>query len=151
MSTLTFSRPQKGLALRYLRKMSGYSRQQLTRLIHRCLQTGRVPRRQRTIQSFAWRYTLEDIRLLAAMDARHDSRGPAKKLCERACRLFGEAESQRLATISISQIYKLRKSTGYLRHRQSVEKTRPTPSRIGERPKPHPAGQPCFPRIDTVP
>jgi transposase InsO family protein len=48
-------------------------------------------------------------------------------------------------------MFNLRKSTGYLRHRQSVEKTRPTRSRIGERRKRHPAGQPGFLRIDTVP
>jgi transposase InsO family protein len=90
--------------------------------------------------------------LLAAMDERHDTpSGPAiKKLCERACQLFGEAEYQRLATISIGHLYNLRKSQGYLRQRRSVEKTRPTRSTIGERRKPHPAGQPGFLRIDTV-
>lgn len=53
-----------------------------------------MTRRQRTVQGFAHRYTPEDIRLLAAMDTRHDTpSGPAiKKLCERACHLFGEAE-----------------------------------------------------------
>jgi hypothetical protein len=56
-----------------------------------------------------------------------------KKLCERACQLFGEAESQRLATISIGHLYNLRQSQGYLRQRRSVEKTRPTRSTIGER------------------
>jgi len=65
-------------------------------------------------------------------------------------RLFGEAESQRLATISISQMYILRKSTGYLRHRQSAEKTRATRSHIRERRKPHPS-EPVFLRIDTIP
>jgi hypothetical protein len=44
----------------------------------------------------------------------------------------------------------LRKSTGYLRRRRSVENTRPTRSRIAERRKPHPAGQSVFLRIDTV-
>ena len=77
--------------------------------------------------------------------------GPAiKKFCERACQLFGEAEYQRLATISIGHLYNLRKSQGYRRQRRSVEKTRPTRSNIGERRKPHPAGQPGFLRIDTV-
>lgn len=47
-------------------------------------------------------------------------------------------------------MYILRKSTGYLRHWQSVEKTRATPSRIRERRKPHPS-EPVFLRIDTVP
>lgn len=149
---LTLSKPHKGLVIRYLLKISGYSRQQLTRLIQQYRQTGRMTRRQRTVQGFARRYTPEDIRLLAAMDERHDTpSGPAiKKLCERACQLFGEAEYQRLATISIGHLYNLRKSQGYLRQRRSVEKTRPTRSNIGERRKPHPAGQPGFLRIDTV-
>ena len=123
---LTLSKPHKGLVRHYLEKMSGYSRQQLTRLIQQYRQTGRVRRRQRTGQGFARRYTEEDIRLLAAMDARHDTpSGPAiKKLCERACQLFGEAEYQRLATISIGHLYNLRKSHGYLHQRRSVEKTR---------------------------
>ncbi|MEX0830775.1 MAG: integrase [Nitrospirales bacterium] len=149
---LTLSKPHKGLVIRYLVKISGYSRQQLTRLIQQYRQTGRVTRRQRTVQGFARRYTDEDIRLLAAMDARHDTpSGPAiKKLCERACQLFGEAEYQRLATISIGHLSNLRQSQGYRRQRRSVEKTRPTRSTIGERRKPHPAGQPGFLRIDTV-
>jgi transposase InsO family protein len=146
------SKPQKGIVIRYLQKMSGYSRQQLTRLIHQYRQTGCVTRRQRTVQGFARRYTENDIRLLAAMDARHDTPcGPAvKKLCERAWQLFGETEYARLATISIGHLYNLRKSTGYLKQRRHVEKTRPTRSNIGERRKPQPEGQPGFLRIDTV-
>jgi len=149
---LTLSKPHKGLVRRYLEKMSGYSRQQLTRLIQHYRQTGRVTRRQRTVQGFARRYTDEDIRLLAAMDARHDTpSGPAvKKLCERACQLFGETEYQRLATISISHLYNLRQSPGYRHQRRSVEKTRPIRSPIGERRKPHPDAQPGFLRLDTV-
>ena len=146
------SKPQKGIVIRYLQKMSGYSRQQLTRLIRQYRQTGCVTRRQRTVQGFARRYTEKDIRLLAAMDARHDTPcGPAvKKLCERAWQLFGETAYARLATISIGHLYNLRKSTGYLKQRRHVEKTRPTRSNIGERRKPQPAGQPGFLRIDTV-
>ena len=149
---LTRSKSHKGLILRYLQKMSGYSRQQLTRLIQQYRQTGRVTRRQRTVQGFVRRYTAEDIRLLAAMDERHDTpSGPAiKKLCERACQLFAETAYTRLASISIGHLYNLRQSTEYLRQRQAVEKTRPTRSRIGERRKPHPAGQPGYLRIDTV-
>ncbi|MDA1303637.1 MAG: transposase family protein [Nitrospirae bacterium] len=111
-----------------------------------------MTRRQRTVQGFTRRYTPEDIRVLAAMDERHDTpSGPAiKKLCERACQLFGEAEYERLATISIGHLYNLRNSQGYRRQRRSVEKTRPTRSPIGERRKPHPAGQPGFLRIETV-
>ena len=139
---LTLSKPDKGLVCRYLEKVSGYSRQHLTRLIHVYRQSGCVTRRQRSVQGFARRYTVEDIRLLAAMDARHDTPcGPAvKKLCERAWQLFGEVKYKRLAGISISHLYNLRQSMGYLKHRRHVEKTRPTPSNIGERRKPQPAG-----------
>jgi len=149
---LTLSKPHKGLVCRYLEKVSGYSRQHLTRLIDQYRQTGCVTRRQRTVQGVARRYTAEDLRLLAAMDARHDTPcGPAiKKLCERAWQLFSEADYERLAGISISHLYNVRKSTGYLKQRRHVEKTRPTRSSIGERRKPQPAGQPGFLRIDTV-
>ena len=54
---LTLSKPDKGLVSRYLEKVSGYSRQHLTRLIHHYRQTGCVTRRQRTVQGFARRYT----------------------------------------------------------------------------------------------
>jgi hypothetical protein len=150
---LTLSKPHTGMVIRYRLKISGDSRQPLTRPIQQYRQTGRVRRRQRTVQGVARRYTPENMCLLAAMDARHDtSSGPAiKTLCERACQLFGEAEYQRLATISIGHRSNLRNSQGYLRQRRSVEKTpRPTRSTIGERRNPHPAGQPGFLRIDTV-
>ncbi len=149
---LTLSKPDKGQVCRNMEKVSGYSRQHLTRLIHQYRQTGYVTRRQRTVQGFARRYTEEDIRLLAAMDARHDTPcGPAvKKLCERAWQLFGETEYARLATISIGHLYNLRQSTGYLKQRHHVEKTRATRSNIGERRKPQPEGHPGFLRIDTV-
>jgi transposase InsO family protein len=86
------------------------------------------------------------------MDERHHTpSGPTiKKLCERAYQLFGEGEYQRLATISISHLYNLRKSQGYRRQRRVVEKTRPTRAPIGERRQPRPGGHPGFLRIDTV-
>jgi len=145
-------RQDKGVLLRYLMKVSGYSRQQVTRLVAQYRQRGQLQRRQRTVAGFACRYTPEDIRLLAAMDERHETPcGPAvKKLCERACGVFGQTEYERLATISVSHLYNLRKSTTYTRHRRHFEKTRPKVSSIGERRKPRPDGKPGFIRIDTV-
>jgi len=149
---LKLSRQGKGVMIRYLMKISGYSRQQLTRLIAQYRKTGRLQRRQRTVFGFKQKYTREDIRLLAAMDERHDTPcGPAiKKLCERACDVFGQAEYATLATISVSHLYNLRKSIPYTRQRRHFEKTRPRPSKIGERRKPQPNGQPGYIRIDTV-
>lgn len=149
---LLCSRQDKGVILRYLMKVSGYSRQQLTRLVAQYRQNGRLQRRQRTVSGFATKYTQADIRLLAAMDKRHGTPcGPAvKKLCERACTLFGQSEYTTLAGISVSHLYNLRKSTPYQRQRRHFEKTRPTASKIAERRKPQPKGKPGYIRIDTV-
>jgi len=149
---LTRSRQHKGVVIRYLMKVSGYSRQQITRLIGQYRATGRLQRQQRTATGFVRRYTPEDIRLLAAMDERHETPcGPAvKKLCERAYKVFGQSEYERLATISVSHLYNLRQSTTYTRQRRHFAKTRPKVSTIGERRKPRPNGLPGYIRIDTV-
>jgi transposase InsO family protein len=149
---LRLSRQGKGSVIRYLMKISGYSRQQLTRLIAQYRKTGRIRRCQRTVSGFKLKYSEQDIRLLAAMDERHDTPcGTAiKKLCERACGVYGETDYATLATISVSHLYNLRKSTAYVRQRRHFEKTRPRPSKIGERRKPQPNGKPGYIRIDTV-
>lgn len=145
-------RADKGVVIRYLMKISGYSRQQLTRLIAQYRKTGRLRRRQRTVAGFKQKYTVQDIRLLAAMDERHDTPcGPAvKKLCERAYEVYGETEYATLASISVSHLYNLRKSTTYTRQRHHIDKTQPKASPVGERRKPQPNGQPGYIRIDTV-
>lgn len=149
---LTLSRGDQGVVIRVLIKVSGYSRQQVTRLIAQYRKTGTLRRRQRTVAGFTRKYTPTDIGLLAAMDERHDTPcGPAvKKLCERALRVFGHTEYERLASISVSHLYNLRKSVPYTRHRRHFTKTVPRQVPIGERRKPAPNGQPGYIRIDTV-
>lgn len=149
---LSLSKQDKGVLIRYLMKVSGYSRQQITRLVKQYRDTGRLVRQQSTGNGFSRRFTSEDVQLLAAMDERHNTPNglTMKKLCERAYTLFGQDEYQRLASISVAHLYNLRKSNAYIRHRRSVEKTRPRASHIGERRKPQPNGQPGYIRIDTV-
>lgn len=149
---LTLARADQGVVIRVLMRVSGYSRQQVTRLIAQYRRTGTLKRRPRTVAGFALKYTAADIRLLAAMDERHDTPcGPAlKKLCERALRVFGQTECARLASISVSHLYNLRKSVPYQTRRRHFEKTRPRQIPIGERRKPRPDGQPGYLRIDTV-
>jgi DNA-binding transcriptional MerR regulator len=145
-------RADRGLIIHYLMKVSGYSRQQITRLIHQYHAHGVLKRRQRTVNGFQRRYTREDIRRLAEVDALHGTlSGPAtKKLLERASELFGQHQYQRLAGISVSHLYNLRRSTAYARQRLNVHKTRSRPCAIGERRKPRPDHLPGFLRIDTV-
>lgn len=149
---LQITKADKGLITRYIMKMTGYSLAQVKRLIRQYRKTGRLVRKQRTSQGFQLKYTREDQRLLAALDERHNTlSGPAtKKLCERAYQLFGETEYQRLSGISIAHLYNLRQSKAYLGQRHQYEKTKPVRSRIGERRKPNPNGQPGFIRIDSV-
>ncbi len=121
--------------MRFVIKMTGYSRQQVTRLIKQYSDTGKIERQQRIYQGFERLYTAEDIRLLAALDERHNTlSGPAtKKLCERAHQLFKQSQYQRLAGVSVAHLYNLRKSTPYLRQRYTFEKTHQKAARIGER------------------
>jgi transposase InsO family protein len=146
-------RRDKGLLVRFLCRITGYSRQQLTRLIAQYLRTGRlVDRRKAPARPFATRYTAADVALLAEVDALHGTlSGPAtKKLCERAWRRFGDTRYERLAGISVSHLYNLRRSPGYVRHRGPVAKTRPVQVKIGERRAPQPEGRPGFLRVDSV-
>jgi len=149
---LSLSKQDKGVLIRYLMKVSGYSRQQITRLVKQYRDTGRLVRQQRTVNGFSRRFTDEDVHLLAAMDERHNTPNglTMKKLCERAYMLFGQDEYQRLASISVAHLYNLRKSNAYIRQRRNIQKTRPRASHIGERRKPKPNGKPGYIRIDTV-
>ncbi|MHB8564618.1 MAG: hypothetical protein ACYDDA_11885 [Acidiferrobacteraceae bacterium] len=142
----------KGLLLGFLQKVSGYSRIQIKRLVRQSMKTGTLKRRQRTVNEFTRIYTREDVQRLAHMDELHGTlSGPAtKKLCERAYTVFGQAEYQRLAGISVGHLYNLRHGTPYRAVRRHFEKTRPTVSHIGERRKPRPEGRPGYLRVDTV-
>jgi transposase InsO family protein len=136
----------------YVQKMTGYSRQQLTRLVAQHRKAGKIKIKTYVRHRFAGRYTREDIVLLAKTDELHQTlSGPAtKKLCERAFELFKQAEYERLATISVAHLYNLRKRYLYRQHRLCFTKTQRTIIPIGERTKPRPEGAPGYLRVDTV-
>jgi len=150
---LQLGKADKGLVRRYLEKVTGFSRAQMTRLIQQFRTSGRIrDRRGPPAKPFPRRYTPADVRLLAKLDTLHGTlSGPAtRKLCERAFQLFGDARYERLAAISNGHLYNLRQSTTYQRVRGTVDKTRPAKVRIGERRKPQPEGRPGFLRVDSV-
>lgn len=143
----------KGLVRRYLEKVTGLSRAQMTRLIQQFRDTGRIrDRRGPPAKPFARRYTPADVRLLAEVDALHGTlSGPAtRKLCERAHQVFGDSRFERLASISNGHLYNLRGSKTYQCIRGDVDKTQPVKVAIGERRKPRPSGRPGFLRVDSV-
>ncbi len=145
-------RSDKGLLLHYIARISGYSHVQVKRLVASYLKHGKLRWRHTVTRGFAKRYTDKDCRLLAQTDTLHGtlSGHATKKICERAFVIFEQPEYERLAGISVSHLYNLRKSKSYQRRRRHFEKTRSKPSDIGQRRKPAPNDQPGYIRIDTV-
>lgn len=149
----TLKRADKGLLQIYLRKVTGYSRAQLTRLIGQWHRGRRITdQRGPPAQPFARRYTAADVSALVALDRLHQQlSGPAtKKLAERAATVFGDPAYERLATISVAHLYNLRASAGYQRQRGHHEPTRSRSVAIAERRRPQPNGQPGYLRVDSV-
>ena len=145
-------RSERGWVRRYVEKMTGLSRAQTTRLIAGYVRGDEVKPQPYRRRRFPQRYTREDIALLAGLDEAHQTlSGPAtKELLQRACYTFHETRFQRLARISVAQLYRLRGSRAYRERRIQYQVTRPTPVSIGERRKPDPRGRPGYLRIDTV-
>ena len=147
------SKGQKGIVRRFLVKVTGLSRAQMTRLVgcwmkQRCIPRKRAVKRRR----FARRYTVEDIRLLASVDAAHeDLSGPGvRHILQREFTVFGKLQFENLAGISASHIYNLRESKTYASVRVHMTHTQARQVSIGERRKPDPRGQPGYLRVDTV-
>jgi len=146
------SKGQKGIVRRFLLRLTGLSRAQLTRLVRQWVRRGGLQVRPARRHRFACRYTRQDIALLAAVDTAHESlSGPAvRRILQREHRVFGKPEFQRLAQISASHIYNLRHTGAYRQQRVQVHHTRARQVSIAERRKPDPQGQPGYLRVDTV-
>lgn len=149
---VALGKKERGAVRRYLSKVTGLSLPQIARLIAKYRKSGKVEAEPNRRHSFAARYTDGDIALLAEVDRAHERlSGPAtKRILEREHGEFGKQEFQRLAGISVSPLYNLRRSLRYRRQAAVFEPTRPTPVSIAERRKPDPRGRPGFLRIDTV-
>ena len=146
-------RIDKGVLLRYIERMTGLSRQQVTRLVRQYRKNGKLSKPPcKPRQGFSCRYTAADVALLAETDVLHSTlSGPAtRKLMERAYQVFGDPRYERLSGISISHLYNLRDSRPYQNKRRHWTKTNPTGAPIGTRRAPQPDGMPGYIRIDSV-
>ena len=145
-------REQRGIVRRFLAKVTGRSRAQITRLINQWMEVRTIEAKRPSRRRFPIRYTDEDARLLAEVDAAHEElAGPAvRRILRREFEVFSRQEYERLAEISVSHLYNLRRSTAYRKVRVRVEHTRASKVNIGERRKPQPFGRPGFLRVDTV-
>jgi transposase InsO family protein len=145
-------RDEKGVIRRYAAKVTGYSRSQVSRLVAEHRRNGRLKRTEYLRHRFPRRYTPSEIELLAVTDELHGwLSGPAtKKIMEREYEVYGHIEFGNISGISIAHLYNLRRSNTYRNATRRFVRTKPTVSRIGERAKPDPKGQPGYIRIDTV-
>jgi len=147
------TKKEKGLIRRYLMKVTGYSKSQLTRQIAQYRKTGEVRIKEYERNKFKKKYTPQDIQLLAQTARLHDSPNGAalKKTLERMAREYGQEEYLNIAHISVSHIYNLKKKVPYLRSVSFYRKTRKGKGRtIGQRCKPKPQGKPGYLRVDTM-
>jgi hypothetical protein len=145
-------RKEKGVVRAYLTKLSGLSRAQVTRLVERWKQTRQVRPLAPQRPSFPRLYRSADIALLAQVDAAHeDLSGPAiRRILQREYKVYGKVEFERLAELSVSHLYNLRRSAAYRRRRVRVQPTRGSAVSIAERRRPEPEGRPGYLRVDTV-
>jgi transposase InsO family protein len=150
---LYLGKKEKGLIKKYIEKVTGYSRPQVTRQVREYRETGRVRVKEYERNKFERKYTSKDIQLLAQTAEWHDYPNGAtlKKTLERMANEYGEEEYRNIANISVSHIYNLKKTVSYQRSVTFYQETKKTKGRvIGERCKPEPEGKPGYLRVDTL-
>lgn len=146
------SRMDKGVIRRYIGKVSGYCRAQVSRLIKRYKQRGQLGKANYRRHQFPRRYTSADIALLARTDELHDClSGPAtKRILEREWAVYGHSDFENISRISVAHLYNLRRSQLYRSINKRYTKTKPAVVKIAERARPYPGGKPGHIRVDTV-
>ena len=148
---------ERGVVLAYLRRITGYGRAQMTRLVarwraNRAAQCPLVKLYRRPVAPFARKYTALDVELLVEMDRAHeDVCGPAiAHLLQRAHGVYDDKRYERLAELSVSHLYNLRKRADYKAQRVRFTATRAVCNAIGQRKAPRPNGHAGYVRTDTV-
>lgn len=147
----TLTKKQKGLLRRYIRKVTGYSKAQIARVLASSFY-GNPYHADYKRHVFSKKYTASDILLLAKTDNLHGRlNGIATKLIlQREYQEFKKQEYKRISQISVSHIYNFRKTKKYFYSSLTYTKTNPVKHNIGERRKPEPDGKPGYIRVDSV-
>lgn len=145
-------KPERGIVINYIVKMTGYSRRQSKRLIGQWSKSSTLKVKPYTHNKFNGKYTRQDTILLAQVDDAHEVlSGPAtRRILEREYVVYGKPEFERLAGISASHIYNLRKSFLYHQNIATFTKTKGQKNTLGVRHKPKPDNRPGFLRVDSV-
>ena len=142
---------ERGVVRKYIKKISGYSDSQMTRLIKRYFK-GKLIWRTYNKNIFPTKYTPEDIALLVKTDNAHSCLNgwATKKILTREYKEFKKEDYEIIKDISVAHIYNLRRTRQYQSPALSLTKTQAVKRNIGERRKPTPNGAPGYIRVDTV-
>ncbi len=143
---------EKGIIRQYLVLYSGYTKSHVDHLIAEYRESGKITRTTRTQPVFLTRYTTKDIALLAdvAEGYQHQNGRALKEVCREMYEVYKDVRFVRLAKISVSRLYDLKKTEVFKTTALTYTKTRPTQVAIGERKKPYPEGKPGYLRVDSV-
>lgn len=146
------SKKSKGIIKNYIVIMTGYSDDQIKKLIARKKKTGKVFLMERTQHTFPKKYEASDVALLADTTSalNHPNGKAVKQTMKDMYHIYGDSRYERLKQISVSHFYNLRETNIFQSRILNYTKTRPTKVNIGIRKKPTPYGKPGFLRVDSV-
>jgi hypothetical protein len=146
------SKKNRGIIKNYIVVMTGYSDDQVKKLIKRKKKFGRVFLMERTQHTFPKRYGASDVALLAdtASVLNHPNGRAVKQMMKDMYTLYGDDRFEKLQHISVSHFYNLRGTNIFQSRMLNYSKTRPVKVNIGIRKKPSPFGKPGYLRVDSV-
>jgi len=142
----------RGIIKKYVMNMTGYSEGAVDKLIAKKKKFGRIIVKERTQNSFVTFYEPRDISLLADVNniTLHQNGRALKEMCKSMYNDFNDLRFEKLARISVSHLYNLKKTRVFESKYLHYTKTNPVKKDIGERRKPRPDGMPGFIRVDSV-
>lgn len=146
------SKKHRGVIKCYIVTMTGYSDDQIDKLIRRKKKFGKVFLMERTQHTFPRKYEASDIALLADTTSalNHPNGKAVKATMKDMYHVYGDNRFERLKQISVSHFYNLRGTNIFQSRILDYTKTKPTKVNIGIRKKPTPFGRPGFVRVDSV-
>lgn len=148
-SYTTRTKKEKRVILLYLRKITGYRKRQLFRLVKKAEKGNLRKALYQRVKPHKI-YTSSDIKLLETTDELHLrlSEDATKEILRREIEVFGKTEYQTIARVSHSHISNLRHSQVY--KSSWINHTKARQIQIGETRKPENYGKPGSIRIDSV-
>ncbi len=143
----------KSIVKKYVMQMTGYSEGAVDKFIRIKKEVGTLkPKEERNQNTFVRIYEPSDIGLLAQVsNVTINQNGHAlKEMCKSMYHDFSDMRFEKLAKISVSHLYNLKKTYVYQTKSLYYTKTNPVQRDIGVRKKPEPFGKAGYVRVDSV-